>query len=65
VRFPRLFCAVSAMAGPITYDVTVNTSSIASTTGLPDFTTPGSTFAFSMFSDAVVPNSHPITLERI
>ncbi len=43
MRFLWLFCAVSAMAGPITYDVTVNTSSITSTTGSLDFNfNPGS-----------------------
>jgi hypothetical protein len=43
VRFLWLFCAVSVMAGPITYDVTVNTSSISGTAGSLDFNfNPGS-----------------------
>jgi hypothetical protein len=37
MRFLWLFCAVSAMASPITYDVTVNTSSITGTLGSLDF----------------------------
>jgi PEP-CTERM motif len=37
VRLLWLFCAASAMAGPITYDVTVNTSSISGTVGSLDF----------------------------
>jgi len=36
MRFLWLFCAISAMAGPITYDVTVNTSSITGTMGSLD-----------------------------
>ncbi len=43
MRFLWLFCAVSAMAGPITYDVTVDTSSIPGTMGSLDFNfNPGS-----------------------
>jgi hypothetical protein len=37
MRFMLLFCAISAMASPITYDVTVNTSSITGTMGSLDF----------------------------
>jgi len=37
MRFLWLFCAVSAIAGPITYDVTVDTSSISGTAGSLDF----------------------------
>ena len=37
MRFLLLFCAVSAMAAPITYNVTVNTSSISGTMGSLDF----------------------------
>jgi hypothetical protein len=37
MRFLWLFCAVSAMATPITYDVTVDTSSITGTGGSLDF----------------------------
>src|SRR5271155_1726114 len=36
MRLLWLFCAVSAMASPITYDVTVNTSSITGTMGSLD-----------------------------
>lgn len=43
MRFLWLFCAVSAMASPITYDVTVNTSSTTGTMGSLDFNfNPGS-----------------------
>ncbi len=37
MRFLWLLCAATAMAGPITYDVTVNTSSITGTMGSLDF----------------------------
>lgn len=37
MRFLWLFCAVSAMASPIMYDVTVDTSSITGTMGSLDF----------------------------
>jgi hypothetical protein len=37
MKFLWLFCAVSVVAGPITYDVTVNTSSITGTMGSLDF----------------------------
>jgi hypothetical protein len=37
MRFLWLFCAIPALAGPITYDVTVNTSSIAGAAGSLDF----------------------------
>ena len=37
MRFLLLFCAVSAIAGPITYDVTIDTSSITGTMGSLDF----------------------------
>jgi hypothetical protein len=37
MRFLWLFCAIPAMAGPITYNVTVNTSSITGTDGSLDF----------------------------
>jgi hypothetical protein len=37
MRFLWLFCAIPALAGPITYDVTVNTSSITGTMGSLDF----------------------------
>jgi len=37
MRFLWLFCAVSAMAGPITYNVTMSTASISGTMGSFDF----------------------------
>ena len=37
MRFLWLFCAIPAMAGPVTYDVTVSTSSITGTMGSLDF----------------------------
>jgi hypothetical protein len=50
-------CAALLMADAITYDVTANTSSVTGATGSLDFTTSGSTLAFSRFSDAAAPNS--------
>ena len=48
MRFLWLFCAVSAIAAPITYDVTVNTSSINGTMGSLDFNfNPGSNSQFA------------------